>query len=321
MKKSSFYLLFSITFFSGLTALHAQNIGLGTASPTAKLHVNGTVRFENLPLNNSYNTVLGMDALGNLVRKSADFWSLTGNAGVNPATQYVGTSDNNDLVLKVNGAERGRFTTNGAFTVGGATANNVVNTGAWSTFIAGSGNTINFAEKSVVMGWQNTANTHNQYLIGVNNAANFEYDFTWGIDLQGDAQKTFLIGTGNPGSRMNNNIPNSLVVGFNGNKALFVNSSAVSLFTTAPTQRFHVKCDSTLFNGGIRFENLPEGTGYYLTVDHLGNVKRSSIQSTARFSETEAEDIKGLRRELDELRKEMELLKKQLSRQPDGNGK
>lgn len=292
---------------------YAQNVGLGTATPTAKLHVNGTVRFENLPVNNTYSTVLGIDASGNLARKSADYWSLTGNAGTNPATNFLGTSDNADLVFKVNGAERGRFTSNGAFLVGGATAGNIVNTGAWSTFVTGTVNTINFAEKSVVMGWQNTANTHNQYVIGVNNLANSEYNFIWGIDLQGDAQKAFLIGTGVSGSRMSNNITNSLVVGFAGNKSLFVNSAAVSVFTTAPSQRFHIKCDSTLLNGGIRFENLATGSGYFLTVDNQGIVKRSNTQSTARFIESAGEEINVLRRELNEARKEIEWLKQRMN--------
>ncbi len=31
------------------------------------------------------------------------FWSLTGNSGTNPASQYIGTSDNTPLELRVNG--------------------------------------------------------------------------------------------------------------------------------------------------------------------------------------------------------------------------
>jgi hypothetical protein len=40
-------------------------------------------------------------------------WTMTGNAGSNPATQYLGTSDNKDLVFRTNGAERFRLKATG----------------------------------------------------------------------------------------------------------------------------------------------------------------------------------------------------------------
>lgn len=33
-------------------------------------------------------------------------WQLTGNAGTNPPTDFVGTSTNQPLVIKTNGAQR-----------------------------------------------------------------------------------------------------------------------------------------------------------------------------------------------------------------------
>lgn len=40
-------------------------------------------------------------------------WTMTGNAGTNPATQYIGTSDNKDVVFKANGQESLRLKANG----------------------------------------------------------------------------------------------------------------------------------------------------------------------------------------------------------------
>jgi hypothetical protein len=41
-------------------------------------------------------------------------WTMSGNAGTNPTTQYLGTSDNKDVVFKSNGQERLRLNSDGA---------------------------------------------------------------------------------------------------------------------------------------------------------------------------------------------------------------
>lgn len=48
-----------------------------------------------------------------LAQPERDDWSRSGNAGTDPATQYIGTSDNKDVVFKSNGAERLRLKSNG----------------------------------------------------------------------------------------------------------------------------------------------------------------------------------------------------------------
>lgn len=40
-------------------------------------------------------------------------WTMSGNAGTDPASQYIGTSDNKDMVLRTNGLERIRLLANG----------------------------------------------------------------------------------------------------------------------------------------------------------------------------------------------------------------
>lgn len=46
-------------------------------------------------------------------------WTMGGNSGTNPATQYIGTSDNKDVVFKSNGQERLRLLANGDVKIAG----------------------------------------------------------------------------------------------------------------------------------------------------------------------------------------------------------
>ena len=57
------------------------------------------------------NYVLTSDASGNATWQAAasSGWGLTGNAGTNPATQFIGTTDNQDLVFKRNNIESFRL--------------------------------------------------------------------------------------------------------------------------------------------------------------------------------------------------------------------
>jgi|GEM_PF-2210943 len=52
-----------------------------------------------------------------LVTESVD-WTTSGNAGTNPNTNYVGTSDAQDFVFKTGSAERARITSDGKYAVG-----------------------------------------------------------------------------------------------------------------------------------------------------------------------------------------------------------
>jgi|GEM_PF-1559510 len=45
-------------------------------------------------------------------------WSTSGNAGINPAVQYIGTSDNNDVSLRANGTEAMRLEVGGNVGIG-----------------------------------------------------------------------------------------------------------------------------------------------------------------------------------------------------------
>jgi len=53
-----------------------------------------------------------------LLSNAGGFWSLTGNAGTNPANNFLGTTDNQPLVFRTNNSERVRIDTNGRVGIG-----------------------------------------------------------------------------------------------------------------------------------------------------------------------------------------------------------
>jgi hypothetical protein len=89
------------------------NVGIGTTAPTEKLHIqNGKIRM--VDGTQGAGKVLTSDANG--VASWADApappstgWGLLGNTGTNPAVNFIGTTDENDLVIKVNNTESGRI--------------------------------------------------------------------------------------------------------------------------------------------------------------------------------------------------------------------
>ena len=76
-------------------------------------------------------------------------WSLTGNAGTNPATDYIGTTDNNPLVVRTNGSERMRVSQNGNIGIG--TNNPAATLDVQGSVVIGTLTTGNIATDSVLV--------------------------------------------------------------------------------------------------------------------------------------------------------------------------
>lgn len=98
----------------GRTAITGGNVGVGTITPTEKLDVNGKTKTTNLQVttNPGVGKVLTSDAIGNATWQTAGAgsgWSLTGNSGTNPTINFIGTTDNNDVVFKRNNTLAGRI--------------------------------------------------------------------------------------------------------------------------------------------------------------------------------------------------------------------
>ena len=104
---------------NGTIATPTGKIGINVQNPSAELDVNGQARVRNLPTVTAPTTdnLVTADASGNLHQRTvADAvgtigWLTTGNTGTNPATNFLGTTDDKSLMFKVNGAKSGIIST------------------------------------------------------------------------------------------------------------------------------------------------------------------------------------------------------------------
>ncbi|SFV32080.1 beta strand repeat-containing protein [Thermoflavifilum thermophilum] len=111
-------------------------VGISTTTPDSLLTVNGSSHFtgnlrldKGLSLAGNYGTanqVLTSNGAGNLpswtslstLETDPTSWHLTGNSGTTPGTNFLGTTDNNDLVFKTNNTEQMRITAGGNVGIG-----------------------------------------------------------------------------------------------------------------------------------------------------------------------------------------------------------
>ncbi|MEN3026806.1 MAG: hypothetical protein ABDH31_03740, partial [Chlorobiota bacterium] len=103
------------------------NVGLGTTTPTHRLHISATtdpLRIQGLQSDPTLNELLVVTSTGVVRTRSAsslvsgNAWSLTGNSGTNPTTNFLGTTDNQPLVIRTYNVERMRVTAGGQVGIG-----------------------------------------------------------------------------------------------------------------------------------------------------------------------------------------------------------
>jgi hypothetical protein len=104
------------------------NLGINTNNPQRTLHVQGGVRIAGSV--GTPTAIMGRDGAGDIgnltlgtgltltggvlsASPATSGWGLTGNAGTNPASNYIGTSDAQPLVLRTNAVEHMRITNGG----------------------------------------------------------------------------------------------------------------------------------------------------------------------------------------------------------------
>ncbi len=121
-----------------MTLTGLGRLGIGQTNPQNQLHIAGgtdPVRLEGMATDNTLTEVVVADGTGVLHTRDVssltdNFWGLAGNAGTSPATNFVGTTDAQDLVLRTNNLERARISAAGHFTVtNSATVNNSFDVG------------------------------------------------------------------------------------------------------------------------------------------------------------------------------------------------
>ncbi|MEO8087267.1 MAG: hypothetical protein ABI763_10630 [Bacteroidota bacterium] len=101
------YAVFALGLLFFTSSTFAQNVGIGTSIPLDKLHVVGTIR--STVLSGLGNRLVMADPNGTLIISTTPgttnpAWTILGNAGTVATTNFIGTVDGNDFVVKTGGA-------------------------------------------------------------------------------------------------------------------------------------------------------------------------------------------------------------------------
>lgn len=187
-------------------------------------------------------------------------WGLSGTAGTNPTSNFIGTTDNQEFVIKANSSEAGRFGTYGNFSFGQdasstgyqSIAMGSVGTRAFSNYsnVIGTG-AISLGDVSTVIGNGLTGRNYGSTTLGNwNDTATNISSLFFADDSTNDL---FAIGNG----RANNARHNAVTI---------LQSGKVGINVRHPTAKLHV-------SGDIILDIPGKGDGYVL----VGNINGYAI--------------------------------------------
>ncbi len=268
------------------------NVGVGTVTPTVKLHVKAVsnpLRLEGLqPLSNA-STILAVDGSGVVYTTSASSlasasaWNITGNSGTDPATNFLGTTDNQPLVIRTNNVERMRITVNGYVGIGTDTPGemlDIVGNSDADLNLTSFGSSISTIHMRRALGSKSSPApvTNNNNLGGVEGLGydGTQYVRAAGIDFQVDGPVTANVVPGRIVFRVRRQGSTS----WGGEEQVFIkNDGKVGIRVAHPTHRLHVVAETG--EDPLRLEGLRTTTA---TVDLLvatasGSVHTSNVQS------------------------------------------
>ncbi|TDH21389.1 hypothetical protein EXU57_19510 [Segetibacter sp. 3557_3] len=111
-----FFLLFLGIFLTSTNLFSQGNVGIGTTTPSNKLHVTGApdpLRIEGVASGAGTDSVLTINATGVVKRRNASLfagtagWSLTGNSGLSATNNFIGTTNLSPFIIRTNNQRSG----------------------------------------------------------------------------------------------------------------------------------------------------------------------------------------------------------------------
>lgn len=223
-------------------------------------------------------------------------WSLTGNAGTNPATNFLGTTDTARLVFRTNSIQQATILSNGNFGIGTNSPQGTLH--VFSNSPGGqlqvSGNT-----PAIVMYGGSVASGFSNGQLGWSTAVN---DFVAGAQIGDfiltnyDTAHSLIFGTGQASG--------------DGVERMRINKFGyIGIDKQAPTARLDVNC-ATLSGqtnpSNVRLESLQSGAGTVLVIDSNGYVYKASngatdVASSPLTTELQSQ-VEELKNQVQELR-------------------
>ncbi len=241
---------------NALVILKNGNTGLGTSTPADRLHVVGNIRMVDgnqalgrVMVSNANGTATWVDPLAVATGLA---WTLTGNAGTNPATNFVGTTDAQPLRFRSANTFAGNIANTPTGLVSLGLNAGPANTGLSNTFVGGTAGVANTTGGSNTFvgqgaGAANTTTSNNTYVgtgAGQSNTTGQQNVYigrlAGGNGISGS--DNILIGNGaGIGNTANNNVMVGSFAG-NGNSTgggnTFLGGSAGSATTTGGQNTF-----------------------------------------------------------------------------------
>lgn len=190
-------------------------------------------------------------------------WSLTGNSSTNPPTNFIGTTDYNALIFKVNNTQAGYLGPSGTPAVAlgySATASN-------NSIAIGASATTNTANEAIALGYDATASAYQSVALGSSaQATSNNHTIAIGYDAQASAYESIAIGASSRTTSSNNQ-----------NIAIGVSASASGYQATAIGNGASATAQNSMALGN----GASVGTANYISI---GNTSIQAIKGQVTFS-------------------------------------
>jgi hypothetical protein len=229
----------------------------------------------------------------------AQSWSLLGNAGTNPPTNFLGTVDSERLVFKTDSTERATILAHGQFGIGISTPTQLFQvystTAASQAGITGTDPALYF--------WSGPSSSASNGVLGFATGTN--------AFVGGSAAGDFIV--------QNNDSAHSIIFGTNttdgdGIERMRINKIGyIGIAQPSPTAKFDVNCAAVSGQtnpSNIRFQSLQSGSGTTLVIDSNGYVYKESTPGGAMAN---SPLVTGMQSQIQDLQNQVQELRSLLA--------